>query len=421
MHSSSFASWFAVCSLAAAAHAQGSLTINNVACEALSAVRDIDGDGVRDLVFGIPSTSRVQFHSGRTGALIHTSVGPASSRYGAALANLGDIDGDTFDDIAVGAPLTGQAFVIPSVGGAVTRTWTAFVPGTSCVVSDRYGFSIASAGDLNGDGISEVLIGDPHWRANPANCWADGIAEIVDVAGAPALVTSISGSGLPANLLTQPPCVLTAAGPAMGFSVAGIGDVDLDSVPDIVVGAPGHDVAFAYSGASLAPGLTPVVLAQMPGSGNYVTGVSAVGFGDVDSDGRPEVAIGAMYFTTSGSLGSVFAYRGQKIATAAGGPIRPYGTYSINPPGLGWSVAAVGDYDGDSRADFLAGAGGPCNSSFGSAYVFSGVTVLPLATHGGAGAGSTYGVAVHAVGDISTAGTPRYMIADPGTLTVSVR
>ena len=133
----------------------------------VSVVGDVDADGVPDIYASDwsntargPSTGRVYVHSGRTGArlLTLTGEGPGDG-FGTSPSNAGDVDGDGHDDLIVGAwqyggaaVSGGRAYLHSGKDGRLIRTFTCRTPG------DTFGFDAVSMGDVDGDGTLDFLI-----------------------------------------------------------------------------------------------------------------------------------------------------------------------------------------------------------------------------------------------------------------------
>ncbi|MEM1012062.1 MAG: hypothetical protein AAGI46_07550 [Planctomycetota bacterium] len=123
---------------------------------------DVDGDGFPDLMVGVPGgnseTGLVHVVSGTTGAIIHSVKGDSiGDQFGSAVDAMGDVNGDGFDDIVVGSPSggnrTGAVSIISGATGQVIR---------HCVgdeLADRFGSSLNAAGDINGDGVNDFVVG----------------------------------------------------------------------------------------------------------------------------------------------------------------------------------------------------------------------------------------------------------------------
>lgn len=201
--------------------------------KAVAIAGDTDGDGVDDLVIGAPGavTVYVEFGpiSGTSGVsgTDESDVGAAGSEYGTAVAAAGDVGADGYGDIVVGSPgIDGGVVWAGGTLGAMNHGSFVFSGG------ERAGASVATAGDLDSEGSSDLLIGAPGYQAGGTAYGASYV-----------LYGPVSGAidlDLDAVVLRG-----GAAGDLAGTSVAAAGDVDGDASRDVLIGAPGHDDAGA--------------------------------------------------------------------------------------------------------------------------------------------------------------------------------
>jgi hypothetical protein len=301
---------------------------------------DVDGDGRADLIVGAAGADVAgqdvgfaRVYSGADGALLHAIVGPfALARFGTSVTGLGDIDGDGRGDFAIsGQPSAGTSQpagfvrVYSGASGALIRQHV----GASA--QSRLGCAIADAGDVDGDGVHDLAAGD--WRDATGGTAAGALRVFSGATGAELL--SVFGTLVNGNL---------------GSSVAGAGDIDGDGRADVIAGAPlgGTGYARVWSGA------TGALLFTFTGDTvNDQFGIAVAGVGDVDGDGRDDVALGASADDDGGTnSGSA------RIHSGADGSelFRFDGNSGVDE--LGYSVCGLGDVDGDGGLDFAVAAPG---------------------------------------------------------------
>ena len=371
----------------------------------VTGIGDLDGDGVPDIAAGASghlvggiSTGElyVMFLNAdgtvkRTAAInADTPNGPpglgVDDRFGQSVENLGDLDGDGLAEIAAGATGhvagasgTGELYVMfLNADGTVKRTAAidSRTPNgpSGLGANDRFGESVARIGDLDGDGVTEMAVGAPgHTSGGRATgdlyvlfLNADGtVKRTVEVnAGTP------NGPSL-------------AGGDRFGTSVAGIGDLDGDDIPDIAAGATGHLVGGAVTGDLYVMFLnadgtvkrTAEINSQSPNGPDLesgdVFGASVENVGDLDGDGLAEIAVGAPGHVVGGSgSGDLYVLflnaDGTVKRTAEVNAETPNGPSLAGVDRFGSSVAAVGDLDGDGAAEIAIGA--PASASLHVAF-----------------------------------------------------
>jgi hypothetical protein len=300
--------------------------------------------------------------------------------------------------------------VLPNlVSPGTAQAQLAFVPTTlndpTPQPNAAYGSAVSGAGDLDGDGVPDVLIGAPN-QAVGANA-NQGQAFVISGA-----------TGLLLHTLNDP---TPQANASFGQEVAGLGDVDGDGVPDILVGAPSQDVgananqgqAFVFSGAT---GLllrtlddpTPQVFAAF--------GARVAGLGDVNSDGVPDLLVGAhlQNVGANGQQGQAFVFSGATglLLRTLNDPTPQVAAFFGNP------LSGLGDVDGDGVPDILVGANDQdvgANAQQGQAFVFSGATGLLLyrVEDPVPQAGAQFGAAASGLGDVNADGVPDLLIGAP--------
>jgi hypothetical protein len=275
----------------------------------IAAAGDVNGDGYTDVIVGYIGGTALLYlgsPSGISGSSPATRLRGLSS-YGLRVAGAGDVNGDGYADVIVGAMFGGEVLVflgsaagIPDGGPASAAT--RLVDNSNDV---WFGWSVSSAGDVNRDGYGDIVVGDPFWGPLEARYGA-------------AFIFAGSASGIQSGTASIAAVRLTTPRPAvpLGSSVSGVGDVDRDGYPDIVVGADQSGMAFLYLGSPswLAGTDSPVLPAA-----NLVTdqggwfGGSAAGAGDVNGDGYADVIIGAhRYQTPHFNEGAAFVFLGSK-------------------------------------------------------------------------------------------------------------
>ncbi len=311
----------------------------------------------------------------------------ADDRSGRSVASAGDINGDGFDDIAVGAfggdpggdSGAGESYVVfGRASGFAASLDLAALDGTNGFrldgidASDRSGLSVASAGDVNGDGFGDIIIGayggDPGGDSGAGESYvvfgrASGFAASLDLA----TLDGTNGfrlDGIDATDLS-------------GWSVASAGDVNGDGFDDIVIGAlradPGGDNSagesyVVFGGASgFAASLD---LATLDGTNGFrldgidasdYSGSSVASAGDVNGDGFDDIIIGAYGADTS--AGESYVVFGRASGFAASLDLATLdGTNGFRLDGIdasdrsGLSVASAGDVNGDGFGDLVIGA-----------------------------------------------------------------
>lgn len=360
---------------------------------------DLDNDGVADFGTTAPfyggddANGKAYIYSGKSGALLHEMTGEAGNRLGYSMAGAGDVNGDDRLDYVVGGP-GGRVVVLSGVDHSLLLDLTS----PEAITNEWFGASVAGAGDVNGDNHDDLFIGA--LRANAS--------DTITQTGRVYLLSGMDGTVLWSQLGEAPQGQL-------GSGVGAVGDVNGDSIPDQVAAAPGAGEgglgeAYVYSGVdgAMLYALRPV--SEAVSGGTFGT-FFAAGAGDVDKDGTPDIFIGDYAAQRGEAAGTGRAY---VFSGVDGTPIHVFEAES-DGDGLG-PGRGIADVNGDGHADlsiaaWTSSAGTP---NGGKVYIYSGADGAVLHTATGTIEGDSLGVDALSVGDVTGDGDQDYMLTAVG-------
>ncbi len=366
--------------------------VNDSAGFAVAGVGDVDADGFDDVLVGSHYNSDGGYHAGSAylilgaSSLMSASLSSAGLEYSGVtgedqaaywVAGAGDFNADGYADMLVGAPYrsayTGSVYLV--LGSATPHTqslgmadaeWTGEPAGMT-----QAGRAVAGAGDVDGDGFDDVLVGSLG-VSNGALAYA-GAAYLVLGGHTP---TSGPLSGADAKLLG------TAADDEAGYSVAGGGDVNADGYADMLIGAPAADgggtnhgaVYLFLGGTSRASGLVSAADSVFYGTAVSGAGDAVSAAGDADADGYGDILLGAPGLSTSASsAGSAYLILGSSAPPAVMDAAAAFAASNAYAA-AGCSLGGAGDVNADGYADILVGAYGVGTNGYesGAAYLILG-------------------------------------------------
>lgn len=343
---------------------------------------DLNGDGFPDYWISAPRATfrkqvagAVHFLSGQRGNTFHISHGGVEDGgYGADVARAGDVDGDGADDLVIGAPerassgtRNGRVRLVSGRSGKALFNWNGPAPGS------LLGSSVAGGHDLDGDGVPDVAAAAP----------GDGTG--------PGRVLVWSGSS--GEVLTE-----LEVGPAIGAEgvrVVSPGDVDGDGRADLVLVEPGRDERGypLWRVRCMGDGRVVWALDHLPDGRPMRSAPRAEPVGDVNGDGRADLLLCAPFHSTehpygASGMAAVLGLPAPGASAPAAGPDprawaashgvlrrleppRPQASVG-GRPGFATRLGAPGDVDGDGRADLLVGSWDGGDRFSHQAFVFSG-------------------------------------------------
>ncbi len=364
-----------------------------------------------------------------------------TDNFGAALTNIGDLTGSGQLYIAVGAPGRdaggtdiGAVYLTPLNAGGTASTSIVLTSGVSgmptLTAGDRFAASIAAIGDIDGNGVVDLVVGAPGDDAGGIDAGALYILRL-NAAG------SVVGSTKLANGVSGMPTL--AAGINFGAAVSMIPDLDGDGVAELAVGAPASDTGGSDRGSIFILFMNPsgtvksfTEIASDLNGGPTLTnsdqfGSSIAAIGDLNGDGLSDIAVGVPFddtaFTNGGAIYTLFlsstgtVVGSTKIANGING-----GSTSISGNNFGSGLAAAGDLDGDGKVDLTVGL---------TEYFFGGAQfILLLNSDGSAKAsrelsrwatsgfslnsGDRFGASITSLGDLDADGFLDFAVGTPG-------
>jgi hypothetical protein len=314
--------------------------------------------------------------------------------FGRVAAGAGDLNGDGFDDIVVGMPGDDKARIFFG-GREVNSTPNITLSGA---IDDYFGQSVCGAGDVNGDGYDDLIIGAPDNSTN----------------GAYAGAAFIYYGGK--NFDSVPDVVLndSAEKEYFGYSVSRAGDINADGYDDVIVGTSSSSKgkAFAYFGGDPMDSVCDLVM-YAPKKDCFF-GQSVSDAGDVNGDGVADFIVGARDNGLTVYAGYAYIFLGgRSIDNSSDITLTGYQSGSS----FGCSVSGAGDVNGDGYDDILVGADYKYSSgNIGEAYLFfggSGMDSIPDVSLTGQSEDDRFGHAVSGLGDINDDGYDDYGVGAP--------
>jgi hypothetical protein len=362
---------------------------------------DLDGDGVRDFIYGMTWNKLVVIRSGSDGSEIWSHFYPTENShqtgFGGAVANLGLFDADGVEDYAVGA--TGYSPAGQAEWAGLVRV---FSGATHQPILDIFenngneflGRQVVGLGDVNGDGFVDFGVSD---------------------GGAGTFRVYLGPNG---TLLREHPEAST-----YGEANGPIGDFDGDGCDDYLIGQfCCHESTIWGAGRVLLySGRSGALLLTMEGTrSRRQAGLSVSRGGDWNGDGIEDIVAGA---PGTGILQGGHERSGVYVFSGADGSELHFfdgEDYCLLDSGFGWTVSSGKDVNGDGVPDLLVGAplepyatGGPGVSGRGSAFLFSGATRGLLWEYTGEQMGQAAGGRVKLIDDHNGDGLADWMVLSP--------
>jgi MYXO-CTERM domain-containing protein len=325
--------------------------------EAVSSAGDVNADGYDDILVAAPSeddSGRVYLYLGASTGLTTTPAWTAASTqasttFARAVSSAGDVNADGYDDVIIGDPFydgdfqnSGRAHLyLGSADGL--QADPAWVADPSSNKTAFFGWSVSDAGDVNGDGYDDVIVGEIRYTNGQER---EGRAHVFYG----------SESGLQDTAAWTKESDLEEV--EYGWSVSGAGDVNGDGYDDVLVGArlvgdSWEGEAYLYLGSEDGLAQEAAWTAPYEDAGARL-GSSVSRAGDLDADGYADVVIGAPSFSDGETLavGKILIYHG----SASGLADRATWTAQadIAHTKFGWSATGAGDVNGDGADDILA-------------------------------------------------------------------
>ncbi len=379
----------------------------------------------------------------------------AADSSGVSVSSAGDFNGDGYDDVLIGARLAdpggssaaGESYVV--FGGAtqvqavdLDSLGAAGVKIFGDAANDSSGFSVSGAGDVNGDGFDDLIIGA--WGADPPGTSRAGKSYVVFGEATPPLIINLGALGARGITISG-----ISTNDYSGYSVSGAGDINGDGYDDVLIGAHKVNVGsetdagesylvFGQANPPQSLDLSALGTAGIKISGEDagdLSGISVSSAGDFNGDGFDDMLIGADAADPNGTAsGESYVVFGKvlplniNLAFLGAAGVKVLGIAAQDQSGR--SVSSAGDVNGDGFDDLLIGASA-ADSSSGESYVVFGKAIPPVTIHlstlgaggitiTGIAAGDQSGRSVSSAGDVNGDGYDDLLIgawaADPGAI-----
>jgi VCBS repeat protein/Big-like domain-containing protein/FG-GAP repeat protein len=383
---------------------------------------------------------------------------PDAPQVGWSVSNIGDINFDGLDDFIIGAPSTsngaGRVYVVfgketlftspvdltnLGAGGFIIEGLSGDDLGAH--VGDQLGFSVSAAGDVNHDGVADLIIGAPKVPS------ADGVTNSEpDLAGQAFVIFGHTGTFSNIDLSTPSTAFISISGivgSQAGWTVADAGDVNGDAIADFIVGSPAAnsnagDTYVIYGSETLASldlatfSTTDgfVIHGTAGGQSAEFASPFAAGNGDFNGDNIADVIVGQS--EADGGRGDAYVVLGQNgnladidlatFVTGAGTGFHITNTSGATTDHLGQSVSFIGDFNGDLIDDIIVGAPGASKAYviFGHSIGIADIDVADLDGSNGfalSGGSAATGFAVSGAGDVNGDGFADIIVGAPNTNT----